>query len=262
MNSVNFLDDLLSLLTVRLIMTPKDRFVTCEDDEPIIRLKNRLRDFDLLPVSDSKFRYFVSKTEVERLLKKDQRVMVRDIKQPISDKMTILDDEPIHKYLLQWKEPVFVTKQNEVVGIVTPADLNSISSKMVFYILISSFEKLLIKLIKSLNLTRKEIVEYIGSYRWRKARKRYNTNKKGNFQLAIIDCLNTSELIDIAYKNGKIRKLLNLQNESEARKSLKPVEHLRNKIMHAGYSIIQNKKQLIKRRAEYRRIRQHIIDLT
>ena len=242
-------------------MTSKDRFVTCEDDEPITLLVDKLEKYDLLPVSSKEIQYFVSKTRVERLLEQNRSVKAREVKQPISENHPIAEDEPIYKYLLLRKEPVFVTKQNEVVGIVTPADLNKTPSKMLFYILISSFERLLIKSIKNLDLTNKEIEGCIGFTRWWQALGRYEQARRENFQLSPIECLNTRDLIDLACKKPSIRKLLNYQSASEARKSLKSLVHLRNKVMHAGYFIIQNKKQLIRRRAEYKRIRQHIIDL-
>ncbi|MFX0206666.1 MAG: hypothetical protein ACFFDT_11830 [Candidatus Hodarchaeota archaeon] len=243
-------------------MTSKDEFVTCKDDEPITLLEDRLKKFDLLPVSAKKIKYFVSKTEVEKFLEKNISVTVRDVKQPISENDPISEDEPIDQFFLLREEPNFVTKHDGVIGIVTPADLNKIPSKMVFYILISSFERLLIKSIKNLDLTKKEIEGYIGFKRWWEALERYEKVRKENFQLSPIDCLNTSDLINLACKKQSIRRLLKYPSESEARKSLKSLSYLRNKVMHAGYPVIQNKKQLIRRRGAYRRIRQHIVDLT
>ena len=261
MKSVDFLDNLLRLLTVKLIMTSKDGFVTCKDDESIALLAGRLEKYDLLPVSSEKIQYFVSKTEVERLLEENRSLKVREVKQPISENHPISEDEPIYKYLLLWKEPVFVTRQHEVVGIVTPADLNKIPSKMLFYILISYFDQLLIKSIRDLELTEKEIEGCIGFTRWWQAKGRHEQATRENFQLSLIECLNTNDLIDLACKRPDIRRLLNYQSESEARENLKPLVYLRNKVMHAGHFIIQNEKQLIKRRAEYEKIRQHIFDL-
>jgi CBS domain-containing protein len=261
MKSMGFQSSLLRSLTVKLIMTPKDRFVTCKDDEPITSVIDKLRKYDILPVSSEKIRYFVSKTRVEGLLGENRSVHVREVKQSIFDNYQISGDEPIYQYLLQRKEPVFVTEQNEVIGIVTPADLNKIPSKMLFYILISYFEQLLIKSIKDLELTEKEIEGCIGFTRWWQAKGRHEQATRENFQLSLIECLNTNDLIDLACKRPDIRRLLNYQSESEARENLKPLVYLRNKVMHAGHFIIQNEKQLIKRRAEYERIRQHIFDL-
>jgi hypothetical protein len=243
-------------------MTSKDGFVTCEDNESITHLVDRLEKYDLLPVSSEKIQYFVSKIKVERLLEENQSVKVREVKQPIFENHPISKDEPIYKYLLLRKEPVFVTRQHEVVGIVTPADLNKTPSKMVFYILISSFERLLIRSIKNLNLEDKEIEGCIGFTRWWQALGRNEQARRENFHLSLIECLNTGDLIDLACKKSSTRKLLNYQSESEACKSLKSLVSLRNKVMHAGHFIIKNEKQLIRRRAEFEKIRQHIIDLT
>ena len=148
-----------------------------------------------------------------------------------------------------------------MVGIVTPADLNKIPSKMLFYILISFFERLLIRSIINLDLTDNEMEGCIGFTKLWEARGRYEQSKRENFQISLIDCLNTSDLIDLACKKPSIRRILNYQSELEARKSLKSLVYLRNKVMHAGHFIIQNEKQLINRRVEYERIRQHICDL-
>lgn len=112
MNIMDSQNTLLSLLTVKLIMTPKDRFVTCKDDDSITCLSKKLEKYDLLPVSSEKVQYFVSKTEVERLLKENRRVKVREVKQRISENHLISKDEPIYEYLLQRKKPLFVTRQN------------------------------------------------------------------------------------------------------------------------------------------------------
>ena len=254
-------DSLLRLLTVRLIMTSKDRLVTCKDDEPITLLVDKLKKYDLLPVFDKEMKHYVSKTEVEALREENTSVRVKDIKQRISESNSISEDEPISQYLLLREKPIFVTKQKEVVGIVTPADLNKTPSKMLFYILISFFERLLIKSIKDLELTDKQVEGCIGFKRWWQALGRHEQARRENFQLSLIDCLNIGDLFDIASKKRSIRKLLNYQSEQEAHKNLKPLEYLRNKIMHSGQFIIKNEKQLIRRRAEYRRIRQHIVDL-
>jgi len=261
MISVEFLDRLLNLLTIKLVMTPRNEFVTCEDDEPITLLKKKLEKFDLLPVSSERIQYFVSKSNVERLFEENRLIKVIEVKQPIYENNPIPEDEPIHKYLLLRGEPVFVTKQNEVVGIVTHADLNKIPSKMMFFILISYFELLLIQSTKNLGLTDKQIEGCIGFQRWWQAQGRNELAKRENSQLSLIECLDTGALIDLACKIPTIRTRLNYQSEQRARKSLKPIEYLRNKIMHSGHFIVQNKEQLIQRRTEYKRTMQHIIDL-
>ena len=243
-------------------MTSKDRFVSCRDDEPIALLVDRLKKYDLLPVFDKEIKYYVSKTEVEALLEENSFVKVEDIKQLILESNSITEDEPISQYFLLRGKPIFVTKQNEVVGIVTPADLNKTPSKMLFYILISVFERLLINSIKNFSLTDNVIEGIIGFTKWWDAKGRYEQAKRKNLELSLIECLNTSDLINIVCKKPRIRELLNYPSESEAHKSLNPLVDLRNKVMHTGYSIIQSEEQLIKRRAEYKRIRQHITDLT
>jgi len=262
MKRVDFLDDLLGLLAVSLIMTSKDRFVCCKDNEPITLLVDRLKKYDLLPVFAKKIKYFVSKTKVDVLLEGNPAVKVKDIKQAISENDSISEDEPIYQYFLKRKEPIFVTKQNEVVGIVTPADLNKTPSKMLFYILISVLERLLINFIKNLNLTDSKIEGIIGFTKWWEAKGRYEQAKRKKIELSLIECLNTSDLINIACKRPRIRKLLNYHSEPDALTSLSPLVDLRNMVMHTGYLIIQSEEQLIKRRAEYKRIRQHITDLT
>jgi hypothetical protein len=261
MNSLDFLDDMLRLLTVKLIMTSKDKFVTCEDNESITLLVGRLEKYDLLPVSSENIQYFVSKTNVERLLEENRSAKVRQVKQLISESHPISKDEPIYEYLLLRKEPVFVTEQNKVAGIVTPADLNKIPSKILFYILISSFERLLINSLENLNLSDREIEGCIGFTRCWEALGRNEQARRENFHLSLIECLNTSDLVDLACKEPSTRKLLSYQSESEARKSLKSLVYLRNKVMHAGHFIIKNGEQLTRRRAEFEKIRQHIIDL-
>jgi len=254
-------DSLLRLLAVRLIMTSKDRFVKCKDGETIALLVDKLEKYDVLPVDDDEIKYYVSKTQVEAHLDENPSARVRDIKQLISESKSISEDDPISRYFRLRGEPIFVTKQNEVVGIVTPADLNKTPSKMLFYILISFFERLLIRSIEDLELTDQQVEGCIGFKRLRRAGRRHEQARRENFHLSLTECLSIGDLIAIAKKNSSIRKLLNYHSELEAHESLKPLEYLRNKIMHSGHFIIKNEEQLIKRRAEYERIRQHIVDL-
>lgn len=243
-------------------MTAKENFVTCEDNELITALVEKIENFDLLPVSSKEIQYFVSKETVKKFCEENRSARVREFKQPIFEYYRISADEPIHNYLMQWKKPVFVIEHDKVVGIVDRADLNKIPSKMLFYLLISSFERLLIKTIKNLDLTSREIEGYIGFSKLWNALGINELARRENFHLSLIDCLTTSDLINISCKSKRIQKLLKYQTEQEARKNLKPIVHLRNKVMHTGRFIVQNEKQLIKRRSEYNRIRQHIIDLT
>ena len=261
MKSIDFLDNLLGLLTVELIMTPKDEFVTCHDNELITQLVNRLKKYDFLPVSAKEIKYFVLKTKVEDLLTKNLTATVEEIKQPISEKELILDNTPINNYFLKCKNPLFVNKENEVIGIVTLADLNKTPSKMLFYILISGLEQLLTKSIKSLNLSENKIEGIIGFNRLWNAKGRNEWNTRRNLELSLIECLNTCDLLKIACKRPRIRKMLNYPDEKVAKKYLNPLDNLRNKVMHTGHSIIQNEDQLLKRRLEYRLIRKHINDL-
>jgi hypothetical protein len=261
MNIEDSQNTILRLLTVKLIMTSKYRFVTCKDDDSITCLGEKLQKFDFLPVSSESVQYFVSKTDVERLSKENRCPKVREVKQRISENHLISEEQPIYQYLLQRKDPLFVTRQNEVIGIVTPADLNKTPSKMLFYILISYFELLLIKSIKDLNLTENEIVECIGWKRWKQVLGSHERATKENYQLSPIECLDTHDLVNLTCRMPSILKRLNYQSESEARENLMQLVYLRNKVMHAGQFIIQNEKQLNQRRVEYERIRKHITDL-
>ena len=261
MKTLDFLDKLLFQLTVQLIMTPKDEFVTCKEDETIANLKERLKKFDFIPVYADKIKYYVSKIDVENTLKKNSSEKVKEIKQFISEKKPISEESSIHDYLLNRNEPVFVTKDNEVVGMVTPADLNKISSKMVFYIILSNLEQILINLIKKQHFEENKIEGYLGFTKLWNAKGIFELNKRENMVLSVFECMNISDLICITYKSKEIRKILNYSTENEAKKDLCPLVDLRNKIMHTGYSFIQNEKQLNKRRLQYLLIKQLITEL-
>ena len=262
MKRVEFLDDLLGLLTVKLIMTSKDRFVTCRNSDSVACINKKLEKYDLLPVAAKKTEYFVSRKAVEQLSPIRESITVEEIKQPVSENLPISEDEPIHRYLLSKREHVFVTRQNEVVGIVTPADLNKPPSKMLFYVAISCLEQLLIRSIEDLGLSDREIEGCIGFNRWWDALGRHELARRGNFQLSQIACLNTSELISITCIRTEMRKLFECRSKSEAVKSLSDIADLRNKIMHSGHFIVQNSEQLSLRREQYERIRRYIGYLT
>lgn len=255
-------DDLLSLLTIKLIMTPRTKMETCKDQEKTTEVIQRMRDYDVLPVSSNgHMRFFVRKTKMEKEMEKDSSVNIKDIKEKISYEHTISEDERIDSLLASGQDFFFVIRQKEVSGIVTYADLNKWPSKVLFYVVISRFEQLLIEATENMPLGQRELEKYIGFWGLWGALGRYELEKRGNVELSLIQCLNTSDLVDIACKNPRIRDVLGYQTKNQAEKYLNPIVDLRNKIMHAGHSLVESKDDIKRRREQYDRIRNHISDL-
>ena len=83
---------------------------------------------------------------------------MKDVKEKISVEKIIEEDSRIDSFLHCDESYCFTrNKNNEITGIITHADLNKWPSKVVFYILFSTFEQLLIEIIKRRKYSRREI---------------------------------------------------------------------------------------------------------
>lgn len=255
-------DDLFSLLTIKLIMTPRTRMETCRDQEESADVVRRMESYDVLPVlSNGYMQFFVGKSRIEKEIKKNMSVKVGDIKEEISNEYTTSEDERIDSFLACGQPFLFVIKQKRVSGIVTYADLNKWPSKVLFYVAISRFEQLLIDAIETINLNHREIERYVGFWGFWNALGRYELEKRGNVELSVVQCLNTSDLVDVTCKEPIIREILGYQTISQARKYLNPIVDLRNKTMHAGHSLVESWDDVKTRKEQYTRIRNYISDL-
>ena len=255
-------DDLLDLLTIKLIMTPRTRMETCRDEEKAIEVIERMRAYDVLPViSSGRIQFFVRKTRIEKKIKTDGSAKVQEIKEEILHEHMISEDEKIDSFLSSEQDFFFVIKQEKVSGIVTYADLNKWPSKTFFYIVISRFEQLLIEAIENMNLSQRELEKYIGFWGVWGALGRHEQEKRGNVHLSLVQCLNTSDLVNIACKNTRIREILGYKTKNQAEKHLNPIVNLRNRIMHAGHSLIESKDDVKKRKEQCDTIRRHISGL-
>jgi hypothetical protein len=126
--------------------------------------------------------------------------------------------------------PVFVTDNNSIVGLVTPADLDKIPVKVYFFTLISVLESLLLEIIGKDYQRYKMLLNNP-----EKVERRYRRRSGENVGLEEFNYLMTPELFEIVSKS-EIRGKIGIANDSE----LEELTNFRNDIAHGNYIIVKD----------------------
>jgi len=141
------------IITVKSIMTPKEELITCSEDVPIDKLREEATQhhFDVIPLSQNgkidQF-YFV------------HRNSIMDITRDWLISLDTTIEDLIQLFVDTNKPAFFVIQKQEIVGIVTPADLNKIPSRMYFYNLVGELEVELVGILRDhFNMKEKLLLE-------------------------------------------------------------------------------------------------------
>lgn len=150
--------------------------------------------------------------------------------QPLSDRWLITRDtgipELLDLFVKTRQRAYLVYSRNEVVGIVTPADLNKLPARAYIYNLIGELEMGLAHLIKQECASDPEILfRSLSRDRSAELEKFQADLEKGNAGVEIVEFLYLAELIGILQK-------LDLNSRQEAKKIFSGVNELRIQTMH------------------------------
>jgi hypothetical protein len=222
------------LYPVQLIMTPFESLTCWEPGGPkeeCISEDGTLK-YDVLPVK--------REGQIIGVMTKKKPLEV----QPLENNWLITHDTPISELVglfVTTSKPAFlVFAQHEVVGIVTPADLNKLPARIYVYSLIGDVELQLSYLIRNEpGMTKEKILGLIGKNRSEDIRSDLARLRDQNVDVDAIQLLYLSDMLTVIQKTGALRKKLGYASRNEAEQGLSGINELRKKAMHLVRSLLE-----------------------
>jgi hypothetical protein len=218
--------------TVETIMTPKHGWLVLEQgklpDEKLHKADEA--NIDTLPV-------LTKNGEVCALF---NRLSAEEV--PLSPSWIVSRDTSIAEIL-----KLFVEKQKscfvvlhrlELIGLVTPADLNKLPARTYFYNLIAELEIELVELIRVHFAGREDdLMQHIDQEGRDKLQKKV---EKSQHELDIFHVLNLSDIVNLIGVVEELRQALQVSSKSAFDKYLGGLVHFRNDIMHLNNVLLTN----------------------
>ncbi len=157
--------------------------------------------------------------------------------QPLKMDWLITHDMPISELVelfVSTQKPGFlVYKYHDIIGIVTPADLNKLPARTYIYTLIGDVELKLSELIRSEpELNEGKILTTISKARSRNIKCRINKMLEQNVDVDIIELLYLSDMLTIIKKTESLRKSLGFTSMNQVKQGLSGINDLRTCTMH------------------------------
>ena len=214
------------VFTVETIMTPRLDLLTGEqgtDLDPVL-VEARKRRFDLLPITrDGRI--------VEVLLVEDGE------REPLTDRWLVSRDTAIPdllQILLESERPgFFVFHRQDVVGLVTPADLNKLQVRVYLYFLIGEVEMALtVQIRRHFGTVPEQALQMLSAKRQREIEEQIAGLTEQNIGVDPAQLLRLSDLINIAAKHEPLRAQLGFSSRRAVEKALGGLNDLRNRTMH------------------------------
>jgi hypothetical protein len=213
-----------TVFTVESLMTPRDELVTREFDGSEEKLLESLPSFDIIPVCQGQRIIGVLEKGIPSI-------------QPLSDRWLITRDTSIPDLLdlfVELKQKAFlVFYRREVIGLVTPADLNKLPARAYVYNLIGELEIGLAGLIRTkYNESADSLLGLLSNKRQSEMATRHYELLEGNADVDLLQSLNLSDLIGIVEKVDVLRKEIGLASRNKAEQQFSGLNDLRNQVMH------------------------------
>jgi len=214
------------VFTAETLMTPRKELLTWERGTYLstLRTEAKQRRFDLVPV-----------TKDDRIVGVLYGEAIEP--EPLTDRWLVSRDTGIPDLLTLFVEserPGFlVFHRQDVVGLVTPADLNKLPARAYFYNLIGELELALAACVRhhykgdmdGLLLTlSEERRQKIGSQK--------SILIQGNADIDPVQLLHLSDLVNIVAKREDLRARLGFSSRNAAKEALNGLVDLRNQTMH------------------------------
>lgn len=229
------LKQILNLLTVKAIMTPEQRFYYVHPRQAVSEAEKILRNskFSGAPLQEEQLhRYVRLETLTKNLGLHEECEQVAEeigLAERIPENTTI-EDLIETLALREDSNPLFVTRNQSIVGLVTAADLDKIPVKVYFFTLISALESLLLDIIGKNYHKYKSLLR---NPRHVEGRCRRCAGEKVGLEEH--NYLMTPEIFEIVSKS-EIKEEMGIIDDSE----LEELKKLRNNVAHGNYIIVED----------------------
>lgn len=214
-----------STFTVEHLMTPRDQLNIWDLDKnsgqfPIFAEL----EFDIVPV--------IQNGEITSVLEKENKTHEQLSHRWLISRDTSIPD--LLEYFIQSSQKAFlVLHGREVIGLVSPADLNKLPARAYIYHLIGELEMSLAEFARlELGQDEERVYSYLSNERKIEIISLHNRLSEGNAEVDIIQFLYLSELFGIVEKDEILRSRLGFTSRNQANKQFSGMNELRKKIMH------------------------------
>ncbi len=232
---------------VRDIVTPESAFYywTPECDEGVLLEHGEKEGFTYFPVKLNGV--FKSVMKLDSLKSGDRDIV------PLTSEWLIAADTPILHLLKLFAQDntrnFFVLSSSEIIGMVSPADLNRIPARASIYLLVAHFETLLTELIRQkIGETDEELSQYLSENRVTKATDLRDQERRVDLELPLIHYLNMFDLVEIIKHHDNLRKLLGFESKNSC--NVLKFETVRNAISHQNRLLINPNEDIKKIHAD------------
>jgi hypothetical protein len=210
---------------------------SCPADAPAEEMGQILhkRDFDIAGVRTSEcapVTGFVRRIDLTHGLIKDH-LRILDAEKVIDESITI---QPLLD-VLEDRSFVFVRINDEINGIITPADLNKPSVRVYLFGLISLLEIHLSFWVRQRYLD-DDWKAVLGPKRITAAANAQAQRFERHQKLDLIQCLQFSDKQKLVVSHDELRQALNLGSKKRANSFLRSAENLRNTLAHSQYDLV------------------------
>ena len=207
-------------------MTPRHDLFTGEQGADLARMRAeaKRRRFDLVPITrDGRIVGLLRVEGGEPEPLTDRWLVSRDT--PIPDLLGLFVESGLPGFLVFWRQ--------DVIGLVTPADLNKLPARIFLYHLIGEVELALALRIRSQFADDPSQILHMLSEKRRKSLEEYLTVlAEGNVDIDPVQLLRLSDVINIAAKHETLRAELGFPSRRATEKALGGLNDLRNRTMH------------------------------
>lgn len=212
------------VFTAEDLMTPRDQLHSIAADNGETPIPSESQQYDVIPVTE--------KGRIVGVLEKGAGEMQKLSEQWLVSRDTGVPD--LLRLFTSTKRKAFlVLHKQEIVGLVSPADLNKLAARIYLYNLIGEMELGLMTLIKDHFEDRQdEFIQYLSSERQEASSTLLQGLEAGNAELDLLQQLYLSDLINIVVKEPALREKLRLASRNQAGKALGGLNELRKRIMH------------------------------
>ena len=214
------------VFTAETIMTPARELFKAEHDTdlPSRWVEARRNHFDLLPVTEGgRIIGILHEGATEPKSLTDRWLVSRDT--GMADLLTLFAESGQPGFL--------VFHRQDVVGLVTPADLNKLPARVYVYNLIGEMELALASRVRARFSDRAdELLQTLGEKRREELWLQLDELVQGNVNVDLVELLHLSDLINAVAKDRLLRTELEFPSRRAAETALGGLNALRNQTMH------------------------------
>lgn len=218
--------------TVETIMTPRAELLTWErgaDLASVLDTPGKLK-YDVIPVQEN--------GRITGVL-----CAAAEPPEPLTSSWLVSRDTSISDLLdlfVQTQRPgLLVFHRQDVVGLVTPADMNKLPARFYLYGLLGDIEMALSGRVREVMHDATEIIGYLNASRQGEVQKKFEELRQSNLDTDPVQLLTLVDLFSIIERHPVLRESLGFASKSQVEKMTSGLNDLRNQTMHTNRLVLE-----------------------